>query len=107
MSNYKSTKNCEYLSLFYKNNLKKFRVKQKEFYLKKKYNRLRLNIDYTLDLEMHRKILKKLGDKKYNLENVIKISSKYNNIFQHNSSISPIYEKGKLADNLRKLTKLT
>ena len=35
LSRYKSTKNCEYLSLFYKNNIKKFKIKKKEFYFKK------------------------------------------------------------------------
>lgn len=106
LSKYKATKDCEYLSLFYKNNIKKFKIMKKEFYLKKKYNNLRLNIDYKLDFDLHKKIFKKFGQKFYNPEDIIKLSEKNKFIINHNSKIKPIYEKGKLAKKLRILTKL-
>ena len=79
---------------------------KKEFYLKKKYNNLRLNIDYKLDFDLHKKIFKKFGQKFYNPEDIIKLSEKNKFIINHNSKIKPIYEKGKLAKKLRILTKL-
>tara|TARA_B100000886_G_scaffold162546_1_gene110843 strand:- start:134 stop:895 length:762 start_codon:yes stop_codon:yes gene_type:complete len=105
LSKKKSTRNCEYLSLFYKNNIKKFKIKKKEFYFKKKYNNLRLNIDYKLDFDLHKKIFKKFGQKFYDAKNVIKLSEKNKFIVKHNSKIKPIYEKGKFAKKLKKLTK--
>ena len=106
LSRYKSTKDCEYLSLFYKNNLKKFKIKRKEFYFKNKYNNLRLNIDYKLDFDLHKKIYNKFGQKFYDPKNIIKLSKKNKFILKHNSQIKPIYEKGELAKKLKTLTKL-
>ena len=106
LSRYKSTRDCEYLSLFYKNNIKKFKIKKKEFYFKKKYNNLRLNIDYKLDFDLHKKIFKKFGQRFYDPENIIKLSKTNKFIIKHNSQIKPIYEKGDLAKKLKKLTKL-
>ena len=106
LSKYKATKDCEYLSLFYKNNIKKFKIMKKEFYLKKKYNNLRLKIEKKLNFYFYKKIFKKFGQKFYNPEDIIKLSEKNKFIINHNSKIKPIYEKGKLAKKLRILTKL-
>jgi spore coat polysaccharide biosynthesis protein SpsF len=106
LSKYKATKNCEYLSLFYKNNIKKFKIMKKEFYLRKKYGNLRLNVDYKLDFDLHKKIFNKFGQKFYNPEDIIKLSEKNKFITNYNSKIRPIYEKGELAKKLSKLTKI-
>lgn len=106
LSKYKSTKDCEYLSLFYKNNIQKFKIKKKKFYLKNKYNSLRLNIDYKLDFDLHKKIFKKFGSKSYDSTKIIKLSDNNKFIKRHNAKIKPIYEKGELAKKLKILTKL-
>lgn len=104
---YNSTKNCEYLSLFYKNNPKHFKIKYEKFYKGNNYNKLRLNIDYKEDLKLHKKLIYKLKSKNYNLENILKLYNAQRKLFDCNSNINPVYEKGKLAIELKSLTKLS
>ena len=107
LNRYDNTRDCEYLSLFYKNNKKYFKIKNEKFYIKKNFKKLRLNIDYKEDLLLHKKLFNKLQNKNYNLENIIKLFFKQKELFKINSYIQPVYRKGELATKLKYITTLS
>ena len=107
LNRYDNTRDCEYLSLFYKNNPNYFKIKNEKFYIKKNFKKLRLNIDYKEDLLLHNKLFNKLQSSNYNLENILKLFVKKKELFKINSNIQPVYRKGKFATRLKYITTLS
>ena len=104
---YKKTntrKHGEYLSLFFKNNPKYFKIEEFNLKFSKKFKKIRLNLDYESDLKFIKKLIMYYKNKKIiKLDEIFSFLEIYHN---ENVFIKSKYNKNKLFKEILKDSKI-